>query len=167
MTHKFRNPELARVALIAAALGATMSYTGETTGGIASDVNFLPGRNVYPGMDGGTLATLGSASSPDAYNSSGAGGSEQLAPPPAVDTPPSGVGGLAWWVGIVMVIGLIMFAAKKTGNAGEFSNLRASTYNILLITLVAVVGLTGLKIMASKIKNVPGLSGFSQVLLAA
>lgn len=165
MTHKFRNPELARVALIAAALGATMSYTGETPSGVASDVNFLPGRNVYPGMDGGTLATLGSASSPDAYNSSGASGSEQLAP--AVDTPASGVGGLAWWVGIVIVIGLIMFAAKKTGNAGEFSNLRASTYNILLITLVAVVGLTGLKIMASKIKNVPGLSGFSQVLLAA
>lgn len=165
LIHKIRNPELARAVAIAAALGVTMSYTGETTNGVASDVNFLPRGNVYPGGDGGTLATLGSASSPDAYNSAGASGSDQIAP--AVETPSTGVGGLAWWVGIVIVIGLIMFAAKKTGNAGEFSNLRASTYNILLITLVAVVGLTGLKIVASKIKNVPGLTGFSQVLLAA
>lgn len=167
LTHKLNSSRLAALVAIATSLGATMSYTGETTGGVASDVNFLPGRNVYPGMEGGTLATLGAAASPDSYSSGGAAGSEALAPAAAVDTPATGVGGLAWWVGLAIIIGLILFAAKKTGNAGEFSNLRASTYNIVLITLVAIVGLTGLKIVATKVKDLPGLSGFSQVVLAA
>ena len=61
----------------------------------------------------------------------------------------------------------LFFAAKKTGAAEEFKNLRASTYNILFITLVAVVGLTGLKIIAVKVKGIKLLSGFADVVIAA
>jgi hypothetical protein len=164
--HTFHNPRIATIAALAAMCGASMSYTGDTPAGVASDVNILPERNLYMGSPrGGSLATLGSAASPDAFNAS-PGGSEDVISP-SVDTPVAGVHGIAWWVGLALIIGIILFAAKKTGNAGEFSNLRASTYNIALITLVAIVGLTGLKVVASKVKGVPMLSGFSQIVLAA
>lgn len=163
MTHKFRNPELARIALIAASLGATMSYVSDAPP--EADVNFVPARNVYPGADGGTLATLGSASSPDGIGVTG--DVPDMNVRAAVDTPAVGTGGLQWWLGIAVLIGLMMFAAKKTGAGDEFKNLRASTYNIALITLIAVVGLTALKIVAVKVKKVPLLGGFSQVVMAA
>jgi hypothetical protein len=138
-------------------------YVSNTPGGVAADVNFAPLRNVYPGADGGTLATLGSASSPDNYG----GYYDPPADEPVVDTPVTGVGGLQWWLGIAVLVGLMVFAARKTGNAAEFGNLRASTYNIAFITFVAVLGLTVLKVIAYKAKGVPLLGGFSQLVLAA
>lgn len=167
MKYSFHNRELETLAALAVTTGARMSYTGDTPSGIASDVNILPERNLYMGSTrGGNLGTLGSASSPDALNAAPGGGAGALTGP-IVTTPIGGVHGMAWWLGLAIIIGLILFAAKKTGNAGEFSNLRASTYNIVLITLVAVVGLTGLKIIATKVKDVSLLTGFSQVVLAA
>ena len=137
-------------------------YVSNTPGGVAADVNFFPLRNLYPGADGGTLATLGSASSPDNY-----GG--YYDPPgdsatPVVDTPTGGMGGLQWWLGIVVLVALMVFAARKTGNAAEFGNLRASTYNVAFITFVAVLGITVLKVLAYKARNVPLLGGFSQLV---
>lgn len=126
------------------------------------DVNITPMRNVYPGAPGGTTATLAAASSPDSY-SHRAGGNMSTVATPRV----GGSTGLMWWVGIALIIGLILFAARKTGQAEEFKNLRASTYNIVFITLVAVLGLTALKIIAVKVKEVPLLGGFADVVLAA
>lgn len=137
-------------------------------GGVGEmDVNFTPMRNLYPGAGGGTTATLAAAGSPDSFapNYSGAISDEQQ---PTVDTPVQGaVGGLTWWVGIAIVFGLILFTARKTGQATEFSNVRISTYNVLFITLVAILGLTGLKVLAVKVRGVPPLRGFSDVVLAA
>lgn len=131
------------------------------------DTNFTPMRNLYPGAGGGTTATLGAAGSPDSFAPNYAGTiSDETAP--AVDTPaPGTVGGLAWWVGIAIVFGLILFTAKKTGQATEFSNVRISTYNVLFITLVAILGFTSLKVLAVKTRGVPLLRGFSDVVLAA
>lgn len=163
LTHRFRSSQIAAIAAVASMLGATMSYTSDADPG--ADVNFVPLRNVYPGGDGGSLATLGASSSPDGMGVSG--DVPDMERGPAVDTPDTSTGGLQWWIGIAVVIGLMMFAAKKTGSGDEFKNLRASTYNIALITLIAVVGLTFLKIVAVKVKKFPVLSGFSQVVMAA
>jgi len=124
------------------------------------DVNITPARNVYPGAGGGTTATLAAAGSPDSYASSP--GAQTAVTTPTV----GGTTGLMWWVGILIIIGLMVFAARKTGQAEEFKNLRATTYNVTFITLVAILGFTALKIVAVKVKDVKFLSGFSDVVLA-
>ena len=138
-----------------------MPYFGSDNGGTQMDVNSTPARNVYPGASGGTTATLAAAGSPDSY--AGRPGAESAVVTPTV----GGTTGLMWWVGILVIIALILFAARKTGQAEEFKNLRASTYNVVFITLVAILGFTALKIVAVKVKGVPFLSGFSDVVLAA
>lgn len=137
-------------------------YTSSTPAGV--DTNVVPVRNLYPGAPGGTLATAGAASSPDGMSSDPIPGeSNTMIQTPAV----AGVSPLSWWVGIGILLGLILFAARKTGNESEFSNLRASTYNVAFITLVAILGITFMKVVAAKVKNVPGLGGFSSVVIAA
>lgn len=141
-------------------------YTSSAPSG--ADTNIVPLRNVYPGGSGGTLATLGSGSSPDGMaqfdESSGpvSGESNAITTPAPVTGNP-----LSWWVGIGVLVALMIFAAKKTGNEGEFSNLRASTYNVAFVTFVAILGITLMKVVAVKVKNVPLLGGFSSVVIAA
>lgn len=137
------------------------SYFGSSGAQIQPDTLFTPIRNIYPTADGGTLATLGAAASPDSYNSGGA----RMANVAAADTSPRG--GLAWWVGIALIIVAMLFAARKTGQADEFKNLRASTYNVVFITLVAILGFTALKIAAVKMRAVKPLAGLADVILAA
>lgn len=162
LIHKFRSVALLGAALAANASGATMAYVSDVDAG--EDVNFVPLRNVYPGADGGTLATLGSASSPDGVGVTGDVPDMDVR---TVDTPVSTTGGLQWWLGIAVLIGVMMFVAKKVGAADEFKNIRASTYNVAFITFVAILGFTLLKIVAVRVKRVPLLGGFSQVVLAA
>ena len=138
-------------------------YVSNTPGGLAADVNFQPMRNLYPGADGGTLATLGSASSPDNYGGYYDPPSDTAAVP-VVATPVGGTGGLQWWLGIAVLTGLMIFAARKTGNAAEFGNLRASTYNVAFITFVSILGITVMKVVAYKARSVPLLGGFSQLV---
>lgn len=76
-------------------------------------------------------------------------------------------GGLAWWIGIALLVVAILFAARKTGNADEFKNLRASTYNVVFITLVAILGFTAMKIAAVKMHAIKPLAGLADVILAA
>lgn len=129
--------------------------------GAGMDVDFVPAGNVYPTSNGGTLASLGSAASPDLVTRNFQTGAAQ------VSTPATGAKPLAWWFGIAIIVALILFIARKTGDANEFSNLRASTYNVSLITLIAILGITVMKIIAVKIQNVPGMSGLSSVIIAA
>lgn len=128
---------------------------------VQPDVLFTPIRNIYPTARGGTLATLGAASSPDSYNPNAG---LRMANVTTGDTPR---GGLAWWIGIALLVVAILFAARKTGNADEFKNLRASTYNVVFITLVAILGFTALKIAAVRLRAFKPLQGLSDVILAA
>ena len=135
------------------------------------DVLFTPIRNIYPTAKGGTLATLGAAGSPDSYRvgmmstTQSEGGTASGAT--AVDATGAGGGSLAWWVGVGLIVVLMLFAARKSGNADEFKNLRASTYNVLFITLVAILGLTAAKVLAVRMQRIGPLSGLSNVILAA
>ncbi len=137
-----------------------MAYFGDGSA-VQADVNVVPMRNVYGNARGGTLGTLGAAGSPDSFNPNA-----NAATSGAVDTP-APRGGIAWWIGILLLVGLMLFAARKTGNADEFKNLRASTYNVLFITLVAILGLTATKILAVRMRQIGPLQGLSDVILAA
>lgn len=144
-------------------------YFGESPYG--PDTNVLPSSNLYPGSGGGTLAQIGSTASPTSMRyaidpSAPSGTTAVAATPSPADS--SAVGHpLTWWVAIAILVAAIFFTARKTGNAGEFSNLRASTYNIALITFIAILGITMAKILAVKVKGVPGLSGLASVVIAA
>jgi hypothetical protein len=69
----------------------------------------------------------------------------------------------AGFVGIAALLALAWFVAHKTGNASEFSNIKASALNILLITLTAIVGIFTLKFIVSKFP----IPGITPVILAA
>jgi hypothetical protein len=137
---------------------------------LAMDNNVVPMRNVYPASGGGTLATAASASSPDQFMTGPVSNSDGTAA--AVTTPAPAdrsVGGhpLTWWLGIAIIVAGIMFFARKSGQASEFSNIRPSIYNGAVITFVAILGITVMKILAVKVRAVPGLGGFSSVVIAA
>src|SRR5260221_3780723 len=117
---------------------------------LGPDINFAPVRNYYPAQSGVTIATVGSAASPDgtAYAiNPGKTMSDNAAP---VTDNTMGGKPVNWWVGIAIALGLMLWIARKTGEAGEFSNIRASTYNFAFIGFSTVLALTFLKIVAVK-----------------
>lgn len=142
------------------------NYFGESA--ISMDNNIVPVRNVYPGAGGATLATIASPNSPDgmAYAVDATGATQVTTATASTD---ASMGGhpMTWWLAIAILVAAIFFTARKTGDAAEFSNIRASTYNIALITFIAILGLTVAKIFAVKVKSVPGLGGLSSVIIAA
>lgn len=129
--------------------------------------NPTPARNVYPTAPGGTLGTAAGPStavstSPLALAaSSAAAGSGAVAATPTM----SGVIGqpLTWWATIVALFIVLGFVAKRAGNAGEFSNVKLSAYNILMITLAAIIGITSLKVIFTK-WAVPGITPLIQAV---
>lgn len=125
-----------------------------TVGGAATD-NPTPARNVYPTAPGGTLgAAAGGAS---LVTTGPTAGNEQ--PAGAADAAPKGVIGqpLTWWATLIVLFVVLGFVAKKAGNESEFSNLKLSAYNVLMITLAAIIGIVGLKALVAKLP-IPGLS---------
>ena len=142
-------------------------YFGDSA--VAMDNNIVPLRNVYPGGGGATLATIGNPSSPDSamYSPTSTGGSTISTG--TVQPADTSAGGhpLTWWVGLAVVVGLIFYLARKNGTEAEFSNIRISTFNVAQITFIAILGLTLSKILAVKIKGVPGLGGLSSIIIAA
>lgn len=130
----------------------------------APDVNFVPVRNVYAAAPGGTLGSVSAATSPDTsgYGASGAvGGTGGSATTPA--TPTLAGHPIAWYLGLLGAIILMVLAAKKTGQASDFSNLKASVYNVSFIGLTAMLFFVLAKITVTKFP-IPGLS---QIVLAA
>lgn len=59
-------------------------------------------------------------------------------------------------VTFLVVLGLLlvlMWMANRWGEPGEFSNLRASAYNVLFIALAAIVAIPLIKVAAVKVKG--------------
>ena len=64
----------------------------------------------------------------------------------------------AWWLSLAAALFLLMFFAKRFGSeAGAFSNIKLSVYNVVVIALAAIIGMTLLKGFFTKFP-VPGLS---------
>lgn len=130
----------------------------------APDVNFVPVRNVYATAPGGTTGTLAAATSPDTsgYGARGAingtGGSATTPGTPTLAGHP-----VAWYLGLLAVIIVMVIFARKTGQAEDFRNLRASFYNVTFIGLTATLFIVLAKIAVSKVR-IPGLT---DIILAA
>ena len=147
----------------------------------SSDVdNIVNARNVYPEVVGSTTGTRGSAMTMNASSpsrtapyvagrfSSDSAGANVPGGAGSADTSggTNGVIGhpVAWWVALIVLLVALMYGSQRFGSEGEnFKNIKLSIYNIVVISLAAVIGFAGLKMIFSRF-TVPGLS---DVILAA
>lgn len=119
----------------------------------------IPLSNVYPLMYGRTLGqsvTMTGAAG-DLSESEG-GGSASAAP---TLRPSAMLGGqksfLAAGATLVALLFLLMWSAKRAGKEGDFSNIRASAYNVLVIGLAVTVVIPVFKFLTTK-WQIPGIS---------
>lgn len=124
----------------------------------SGDVNNEVGaRNVYPSAGGATTGTRAGAFTP---YTSGSPGSEVA---------PNASGGfigkpLSWWFIIVALTVALMWTAQRYGSEAEqFKNVRLSVYNIVVISLAAMIGFGAFKVIFGKVR-VPGLSDYVQAV---
>lgn len=128
--------------------------------GNASTDNPTPLRNVVASAGGGTLGT---ASGGDSLTTTAPVGQGSVA-----GTSPATTGGiigqpLTWWATLIVVFIVLGMIAKKAGNESEFTNIRVSAYNILQVTLMAIIGIAGLKVVFTRFR-VPGISTLVQAV---
>jgi hypothetical protein len=116
----------------------------------------VPARNVYPGLRGGaTLGQRSTAATPYSVDPK-----QQLASGISPDAPVSGNGfgrPLGWWAVLVLMLVGLMFIAKRVGGADEFKNIRMSVYNVVIISLAAIIGISFFKVVFNRFR-VPGLT---------
>ena len=120
-------------------------------------INTMPITNMYPAL--GIAQTLGmrvNPSSPDAA-ATGNGGDSAPAPPPLAD-PITTMG----WLGgglvfAILLVGLMLAASHFGGEESKFGNVKASIYNVFIISLSAFVGLPILRVAAIK-SDIHGLT---------
>lgn len=132
-----------------------------------------PIGNAYPTANGGFGTSLGIRMS-SASAAHGAPGVEELVAEngypasrgqstPA--TPASGmsIGGqpnlLIAGVVFVALLVLLVFTARRIGDEKEFTNIKGSAYNVLVIGLAAVISIPIFKYLFTRF-NVPGLSAW-------
>ena len=130
----------------------------------APDINSVSARSVYPTAPGGSTASAAGALNQNTNVmisdiSTGQSGVATSAGAPIKTQGQS----LWWWVGIVALLLVTVFVARKAGGEEDFRNIRPTFYNFATITLTAVIGIVGLKVIVSR-WQVPGLT---DVVLAA
>ena len=124
-----------------------------------SDVNNVSTvRGVYGGAPGATVAQNGSAMTPNTL--SGTFSEAPNASPEAGASAPSGgtfSSPVVWLVILALLLVGFRFLASKGGEGANFANVRVTIWNVILITLIAVVGLATAKVVFAKV-NIPGLT---------
>jgi hypothetical protein len=67
---------------------------------------------------------------------------------------------LSWWFLLAVLLVALMWTAQRFGNLGEdFKSVRLSVYNIVVITLAAMVGFGAFKVIFGRFQ-IPGLSDY-------
>jgi hypothetical protein len=141
-------------------------YDFLSSGGLGYDsdvANTVNAGNVYP-TAGKTIGQRGSAMTPyatGAYSQDGKATAPSGAPDNGGANPGGGIFGqpLTWWLVFVALLLGLMFVAKRAGQGAEFGNIKASAYNVAVISLAAAVGIGFLKVVFGRYQ-VPGLSTY-------
>lgn len=98
-------------------------------------------------------------------STSGAANMDASGAPSAVgsNAPSKGLLGepLSWWVVLLVLLVALMWAAKRVGDsaAEDFKSIKLSMYNIVVISIAAIIGLGFFKAVFNKWK-IPGLTTF-------
>lgn len=64
---------------------------------------------------------------------------------------------IRWWVALAILLMVLMYSAQRFDGNGNYGNLKLTAYNILSITLSAIIGITLFKVFFTKFP-VPGLT---------
>lgn len=116
-------------------------------------INIIPGGNVYPWADSGSGSSLGARAS--AMSSfPGSPVTEDKAEAPGVVAPNTIGGSSSVLVAGLTFVGLLvvlMFVGHQIDGKDNFKNIKVSFYNVILISLAAVVGLPLMKFLFSKV----------------
>lgn len=106
-------------------------------------------NNVYPGMGGWSLGEVATANLTDAAPSGESATGKAVAPGQGALL--EGQSPLTTFLVILGFLLLLMWLAHTYGEPGNYSNLKASAYNTLVIGLTAAVFIPVLKVLAVKI----------------
>lgn len=121
------------------------------------DANTVSARTIFPTARGNSLGTDATAGSYDENDA------VQNADPRAVTT---GGHPILWWL---LLVGLFLglgFLAQRYGSQGaSFAHIKLSFYNVLITTLVVIIGLNFAKIVVTALPFVP--KALKDVVLAA
>lgn len=127
-----------------------------------SDINYTPLRAVYPTAAGANLGEVaGAMTDATTMTTNDANGNRVTGS--TVATTVSGARTLGWWIGLFVLLGVMVWVARKAGGTEDFRNIKPTLYNFLAITMTAIVGIVGFKVIFSKWR----IAGFSDVILAA
>jgi hypothetical protein len=125
--------------------------------------NPTPTRSVYPAAPG---ASIGATSNPTSFATGAMNGADSSMAS-AASGPANGNGVLgkpiAWWAAILVLFVGLGLVAKRAGAASDFGNIKVSAYNILMISLAAIIGITALKVVFTRF-TVPGISPLIQAV---
>jgi hypothetical protein len=129
--------------------------------------NFFPVGNVYPTANSGRGAStglkmgasgafMGTPALTEVQNEGGV--------PAAATSARNPIAGQHLLLSGAVFLGLLlalMFTAKHIGTEDEFKNIKVSAYNVLVISLAAVVGIPVIKFLASKVP-IPAVSAWAE-----
>jgi hypothetical protein len=120
-------------------------------------INVIPGGNVYPWMNSGSSSSLGDrAGAMSGFPGSPAKEDAQEAPGnPAPNTLGGSSSLLVAGVVFVGMLFVLMFAGHALDGEENFKNIKVSFYNVLLISLAAVVGIPLMKFLFTKVPIPP------------
>lgn len=116
-------------------------------------INTIPGGNVYPWLDSGSSSSLGArASAMSSFPGSPVSEDKQA----AGGTPePNMIGGstsiFAAGLTFVALLLVLMFVGHQLDGKEEFKNIKVSFYNVIVISLAAIVGIPLMKWLFSRI----------------
>lgn len=85
-----------------------------------------------------------SPSPPDDWQGEGAGGTDGLTP-------------AHWMIVVVLILAILSFVGMSENTAIEPAHIVIGGYNAITITLIALIGITGLKVLVNYV-HIPGLT---------
>ncbi len=116
-------------------------------------INVIPGGNVYPWLNSGSSSSLGDRSSAMSSFPGSPVKEDQTEAPGAAQ--PNMVGGapsvLVAGLTFVALLVVVMFVGHQLDGHENFKNIKVSFYNVLVISIAAVVGLPLVKFLFSKV----------------
>lgn len=139
------------------------------------DINNFPSSQLYPGTSASSLGIGASATSAFSGRPSAA-----IAGTGGANTPVEAGGNLdehtrraieigtsapplPFWFMLVALLFGFMYLAQRLGGKSDFANIKMTAYNVAIISLAAIIGMTFWKALFTRVK-VPGLSA---LILAA
>ncbi len=136
--------------------------------GPGGSIDTLPTRNVYPTAGGPSLGMQVDGMSPFSHTgrrydnmSMNTGGGVAAEVDGEEEAASGGILGqpAGWFITLFALLLGLMYGARKLGAESDYSNLKLSTYNIIVISLAAIIGIAFFKVLFARFK-VPGLSTF-------